>query len=64
MTVTEQNTLNQALNTAKTGTQVVMGQTQDGVNQYVLAKLVPIQVMTPAQLGAFATAMSVTVTTP
>jgi hypothetical protein len=61
MTSVEQNTLNQALNTAKTGTQVTAVQTQDGVNKYVLVNLVPIRSMTPAELTAFATIYSVTV---
>jgi len=63
MTTTEQNTLNQALNTAKTGTQVAM-QVQGGVNQYVKVRLVPIEIMTPAQLTAYATIYSVTVASP
>ena len=62
MTSTEQNTLNQALNTNKTATQVVIP--GDGSNQYVLVRLVPIQILTPTDLTAFATRYSVTVASP
>ena len=59
MTTTEQNTLNQLLNTAKTNTQMKYYD-----NIYILVGMVPLQVMTSAQALAFAQAYGGTIASP
>lgn len=61
MTNTEQNSLFQAM---KSIDQVMLVRTQDGVNEYVLCRLVPLKTFTPTEAATFAAIYSVTIASP
>lgn len=63
MSTTEQNTLNQALNTAGTQTQVAFRTENTGTPTvvYYVCRLVPVAVMNAAQITAYAAQYSVTI---